>query len=84
MSTNLQSKRASLPEPEAQLDAKVAPQEQDTSSNATAPHSEEVVNKVDPVAPEESAPIKEAQEALPSENAATNSELKQQDACQEL
>ena len=45
MSTNLQSKRTSLPEPEVQLDSKVNPQEQDTVSNVTAPYSDEAVNK---------------------------------------
>jgi len=52
MSTNLQSKRASLPEPEAQLDAKaVAADQQDVQSTMTAPHTEEQAAKVDEAQP---------------------------------
>ena len=68
MSTNLQSKRASLPEPEAQLDAKaVAADQQDVQSTMTAPHTEEQAAKVDEAqptvveAPVEATPVVEAE-----------------------
>jgi hypothetical protein len=63
MSTNLQSKRASLPEPEQMHDAKAKPVEIENVNDVTQPHSELA-------AKEDAVQVVEAQEIMVIEEAA--------------